>query len=131
MSVQLSFPFRVDGTGKIAVATTLQRQIQLRVIGLLGTLQGERLMRLTYGGGMPARVFADDSELLGIESDVVEALRTWEEDIIVENVVVRTLGAPTEATIAIAVHYRLRSTGEIQQETVLVNATSATGWEVT
>lgn len=63
----ISFPFRIDGFGKIAVANTQEKIWADRVLTVLGTMQGTRVMRGDYG--MPL-----NSTLHEISSDVEDLM---------------------------------------------------------
>jgi hypothetical protein len=106
-----AFPVTVDATtGKIAMAA-YEQDIKEAIRIILSTSKGERVMRPDFGSGIHDLVFASMSTaVIGLlESDVREALTTWEPRIELLRVEV----AADEAYIGklkVNIDYRVRET---------------------
>ena len=110
MTGPLSFPLRVDGTGRAASSdpdTHLRDLIEL----VLLTEPGERVMRPDFGCGLRALVFAPLDDVLGMATQaLVQAqLRRWLDDVCsIETV---TVEARADASLVATVAYRRRIDG--------------------
>lgn len=107
-----SFPLRTDGGGAIAMSTG-GRELDESIMLILGTAQGERVMRPNFGCRIHELVFHPlTAETLGLARRYVEeALAWWEPRIDVLEV--RAEPDPVEqATGRLLIHirYRLRAT---------------------
>ncbi len=73
------FPPKPDGRGGIALVSE-DEKIQQSICVILGTAEGERVMRTTFGSRLHELVFAPTNpETIGLaELYVKEALRFWE-----------------------------------------------------
>jgi phage baseplate assembly protein W len=110
--MQISYPFVIDGRGRVAEATEEQHIGQL-IEQVLFTMPGERVNRPTFGSGLMQLVFNPNSEELAtaVEYLVQGALQQWLGDLIeVEGLLVEH----EEATLVVTVQYLLRRTQERQ-----------------
>lgn len=106
----LSFPYRIDQTGRTATASA-DAEVREMIEQLLFVTPGERVMRPTLGSGAGQLVFAPAGEQLAATAQhlVQGALQTWLGDrILVEDVDV----AAEEATLTVSIRYRLRASAE-------------------
>lgn len=106
----LSFPYRIDQTGRTAVVEP-DREIRELIEQLLFVAPGERVMRPTLGSGVGQMVFAPASEQLAATAQhlVQGALQTWLGDrLSVDDVEVTA----EENVLTITIRYRVRLTGE-------------------
>jgi phage baseplate assembly protein W len=113
----LSFPYRIDQTGRTAVAEP-DREIRELIEQLLFVAPGERVMRPGLGSGIGQLVFAPAGEQLTATTQhlVQGALQTWLGDrISVDTVDV----SAEESVLTVTIRYQLRQTGESQ--TVVVS----------
>ena len=113
----LSFPFRVDATGRTAVPANAQTWVREVLEMVLFTAPGERVMRPTFGTGVHQLVFEPASEELTAATGhlVRSALQQWlSEWIEVQHIEVR----PLDATLSVTVSYRVRSTGTLERTTL-------------
>ncbi len=112
----LSFPYRIDQTGRTAVAGS-DREITELIEQLLFVAPGERVMRPTLGSGVGQLVFAPANEQMAATAQhlVQAALQTWLGDrISVEDVDVTA----EDAVLTVTIRYRVRITGEARTTTV-------------
>jgi uncharacterized protein len=108
----LAFPFRVDGSGRLALvrgADDIDRS--LRVV--LGTAKGERVMRPAFGCGIWDLVFEPLTDnTLGLMAQAVrDAVSQWEPRAELEEVVV-TADPDRDGAVLIRVAYRPRDTND-------------------
>jgi phage baseplate assembly protein W len=106
-----AFPVTVDATtGKIAMAA-YEQDIKEAIRIILSTSKGERVMRPDFGSGIHDLVFASMSTaVIGLlESDVREALTTWEPRIELLRVEVSTDEAHI-GKLKVNIDYRVRET---------------------
>jgi phage baseplate assembly protein W len=82
---------------------------------ILGTDQGERVMRPDFGAGLRSFVFGpvNSTILQRIKTRVQDALTTWEPRIDVLQVTV-TFAASDRSALLIDITYRVRSTNTLQ-----------------
>ncbi len=112
----LSFPFRIERTGRSATASP-DDEVRELIEQLLFVAPGERVMRPTLGSGTGQLVFAPAGEQLAATTQhlVQGALQAWLGDrILVESVDVTA----DEAVLTVAIQYRLRISAE--QRTVVL-----------
>ncbi len=117
--MQIDFPFRIDGRGRVA-DTTYEDHIRDMVEQILFTLPGERVNRPTFGSGLMNLVFEPNGALLAgaTEATVAAALQQWLGRLIrVEAVSVENRDSALHVTIA----YTLRRTGERRVEQFVGN----------
>jgi len=106
----LSFPYRIDQTGRTAVVEP-DREIRELIEQLLFVAPGERVMRPTLGSGVAQMVFAPASEQVAATAQhlVQGALQTWLGDrVSIDDVDVTA----DEAVLTVTIRYRIRLTGE-------------------
>ena len=74
----ISFPFRLDGFGKVAATTDMSKIWADRVRAVVSTYPQERLMNLQFGSAIPDDLFAS-SEIIRelVEQDLTQAFTTW------------------------------------------------------
>jgi len=103
------FPFRPDETGEIAMAA-LEEDIRQAIQLILGTAQGERVMRPDFGAGLHTLVFEpiNTTTKALVRHRVEEALITWEPRI--DNITVEVKAEPPLGRLVIDIHYRVRTT---------------------
>lgn len=128
-SVALDAPFRVDGTGRIAVTRSLQREIALRLESIIGTSPGERVMRPAYGAGAGLYLFDSNDELAAssLASRIQDQINAMEPAVSVDNVSIEQMER-LSGLMRMRVDYHLRSTGEVQTAVIAVSPTSTYGW---
>lgn len=117
MKGYLSFPLRVDGSGRTAVVdedTHIRELIEL----VLLTEPGERVMRPDFGCGMRALVFApmDDILAAATQSFVHAQLRQWLDDVVsIDGVQVQFRNDGT-LTVTVTYHRRGAAATSLQVE---------------
>jgi len=107
MSGPLSFPLRVDGTGRTASADD-DRHVRDLIELVLLTEPGERVMRPDFGCGLRALVFAplDDVLAAATQSLVHAQLRRWLDDVVSIDAVLAESDNNGTLTVTIAYHRR-------------------------
>ena len=107
MTGQLSFPLRVDGTGRSATADGDAHVRELVELVLL-TDPGERVMRPDFGCGARALVFApvDDVLAAATQALVNAQLRQWLDDVVSVDAVQSELR--DDGALVVTVAYRRR-----------------------
>lgn len=121
MTGPLSFPLRIDGTGRAAGADP-DRHIRDLIELVLLTEPGERVMRPDFGCGLRALVFAPLGDvLLTATQALVEAqLRNWLDDVIAID---RVEAQPRDdGTLLVTVAYRRRLDGQAGLAQVVVGS---------
>lgn len=81
MSTAVSIPFRLDPTGAIQATHSDEQALQDRVMALVSTVPGERLMRAGYGVPTPREIFDPNiGDLVFAELKLLasQAIRQWE-----------------------------------------------------
>jgi uncharacterized protein len=104
--MQIDFPLRIDGRGRIA-ATTHDEHIRDLIEQVLFTSPGERVNRPTFGCGLLQLVFAPNSDELATATQFLAqgALQTWLGELIqVEAVQVTS----EDSTLTVTVQYVVR-----------------------
>jgi hypothetical protein len=104
-----SFPAGLNKTGDIALAADVE-DIQQAIMIILGTAQGERIMRPDFGAGLQALVFEPISTttMALVRHRVEEALITWEPRI--DRITVLVNADPPQGRLMIEIRYRVRTT---------------------
>ena len=110
--MQISWPFEIDSSGRMAQADA-DAHIQQMIEQVLFTSPGERLNLPEFGSGLRTLVFAPSSDALisAVQHSVVASLQQWLGDLIqVEAVPIEA----QESTITVTVQYLVRRTQERQ-----------------
>jgi len=104
-----AFPCEVDSSGEEAVVS-LEEDVRQAVRIILGTAQGERVMRPDFGAGLRALVFEpiNTTTVALARHRVEEALLNWEPRI--DNIKVQVNPEPRQGRLMIEITYRIRST---------------------
>jgi len=113
----LSFPYRVDATGRTAVPADAQTWVREVLEMVLFTAPGERVMRPNFGTGVHQLVFEPASEELAAATEhlVRSALQQWlSEWLEVQRIEVRG----QDAELSVTVSYRVRTTGTLERTTL-------------
>lgn len=86
--IEIDLAFRVDPQGRIAFTTDSERQLRNRVVSIIGTEIGERVMRPDYGVPLRSLLFEGDDDMLAtvIAGDIGRALQEYEPGVIVHSV---------------------------------------------
>lgn len=106
-----TFPLQTNSVGGIKVSAYAEKiEESIRII--LGTQQGERLMRPTFGANLKKLAFAPNTPATAnlARHYVEEALTTWEPRISIDEVTVQNNNA--EAQLFINIRYRIKTTNE-------------------
>jgi hypothetical protein len=109
LGIGLRFPMEPAAGGELALAA-FEQDIREAIQIILGTAQGERVMRPDFGAGLNALAF----EPLGTATialarhRVEEALITWEPRI--DSISVDVAADPSQGRLLVDVHYRIRAT---------------------
>jgi uncharacterized protein len=103
------FPAGLGKTGDIALASDVE-DIQQAIRIILGTAQGERVMRPDFGAGLQALVFEpiNTTTMALVRHRVEEALIVWEPRI--DRITVRVEADPPQGRLMIEIRYRVRTT---------------------
>ncbi|AGC48177.1 GPW/gp25 family protein [Myxococcus stipitatus] len=112
----LSFPYRIDQTGRTAMAGP-DDELRELIEQLLFVAPGERVMRPTFGSGAAQLVFAPASEQMAATAQhlVQGALQAWLGDrILVEGIDVQA----EESVLTVTLRYRTRITAETRSVVV-------------
>jgi phage baseplate assembly protein W len=109
LGVGWSHPLTTDATGEVALSQ-FEEDIRQAVQIILGTAQGERVMRPDFGAGLHRLVFEpiNQTTIALVQHTVEEALVTWEPRIDSITVGVREDGA--RGQLLVDINYRVRAT---------------------
>lgn len=104
-----AFPLQLDVTGDVALAA-YEEDIRQAIRLILGTNQGERVMRPDFGAGLQALAFEPISTTTAalVKHRVEQALITWEPRI--DNITVAVTADPPQGRLLIDIRYRVRTT---------------------
>lgn len=104
-----AFPVDTDADGSISMAA-YEEDIRQSIRIILGTAQGERVMRPDFGAGLEKLVFEplNTTTLAMTRHRVEEALILWEPRI--DNITVKVSAVPDQGRIDIDLSYRVRAT---------------------
>ena len=104
-----AFPVGSNNAGEIALSADVE-DIQQSIQIILGTAQGERVMRPDFGAGLQALVFEpiNTTTMSMVRHRVEEALVTWEPRI--DNITVLVTADPPMGRLMIEIRYRVRTT---------------------
>lgn len=85
---EVSQPFHVDATGAVAFDLDPAQWARNHILALLLTNPGERVMRFTYGVGVPRMLFENDNPLIEqqMTAAINQGLAIWEPNITVQTV---------------------------------------------
>ena len=110
MTGPLSFPLRVDGTGRTASADPDQHVREL-IEAVLLTDPGERVMRPDFGCGLRAMLFAPLDDVLAIATQALvrAQLTHWLDDVVSIDAVQAV--AENDGSLSVTVAYRRRVDG--------------------
>lgn len=101
----ISLPFRLDGFGKVASTTDPARIWADRVRTVMSTHLGERVMRSSFGAGLPANLFdVAESAPDSLRADIAAAFNKWLPALTLEDVAIKE---NFEGEISIEVFYSL------------------------
>ncbi|MGB3614327.1 MAG: GPW/gp25 family protein [Elainellaceae cyanobacterium] len=99
--MEIYYPFRIDGRGRTAEATT-EDHIRQMIEQVLFTRIGERVNRPDFGGGLQQLIFGPNSPEMAAATQLLvqSALEQWLGEVIqVEAVVVEAIDARLEVTV--------------------------------
>lgn len=104
-----SFPVSLNESGQLRQAT-YEDDVQQAIRIILGTAQGERVMRPDFGAGLKALVFEpiNTTTMSLVKHRVEEALITWEPRI--DKITVQVSSEPRVGRLLVDIHYRIRKT---------------------
>ncbi len=118
MSSYLSFPLRIDGSGRTATVSDDAHVRELIELVLL-TEPGERVMRPDFGCGLRAMVFAPLGDVLASATKTLvhAQLRQWLDDVVSIDTV--DVDARTDGSLVVTIAYHRRgSAGAVHQVVV-------------
>jgi phage baseplate assembly protein W len=121
MSGPLSFPLRLDGTGRAASADRSSHIRDLVELVLL-TDPGERVMRPDFGCGVKSLVFApmDDVLAAATQSLIHAQLTQWLDDVVSIDSVQAESSDIGQLTVTVAYRIRVDGTSDTTQVVVTV-----------
>jgi phage baseplate assembly protein W len=104
-----AFPASPDGTGGIAMSL-YEEDVRQAVRIILGTAQGERVMRPDFGAGLRELVFSpiNTTTMALVQHRVEQALTDWEPRI--DTLTVAVTAEPELGKLSIDINYRIRAT---------------------
>ncbi|MBP8001029.1 MAG: GPW/gp25 family protein [Chloroflexi bacterium] len=104
-----AFPFQFDASGEIGLVA-YEEDIRQAIRLILGTNQGERVMRPDFGAGLQALTFEPISATTKalVKHRVEQALITWEPRI--DNLTINVRANPPLGRLDIELTYRVRAT---------------------
>jgi uncharacterized protein len=112
--MQVAYPFRIDGRGRVAAATE-DDHVRQMIEQVLFTLPGERVNRPDFGCGLQQLIFAPNSDELAAATQflVQGALEQWLGTVIeVEAVEVEAI----QSALNVTIQYIIRRTQQRQLE---------------
>lgn len=103
------FPLQLDDQGEISMAA-YEADVRQAIRIILGTNQGERVMRPTFGAGLQALTFEPITTTTKalVQHRVEQALITWEPRI--DQITVIVNADPPRGRLMIDIRYRVRAT---------------------
>ncbi len=112
LGIGWAFPPTADATGEVDTARH-EEDVRQAVWIILGTAQGERVMRPDFGAGLHALAFEpiNTSTIALVKHRVEEALVTWEPRI--DSITVSVTAEPPRGRLMIEVCYRVRETNAL------------------
>ena len=108
-----NFPVEPDASGSLGYMADEQK-IQQAILVILGTAQGERVMRPEFGSGLRDLVFAPltSSTKTLVAGAITDALVKWEPRVDVLGVTADEQ-ASDDGTLVVNVEYRVRATNNV------------------
>jgi phage baseplate assembly protein W len=109
-TMQIDFPFHIDGRGRTAAADE-EKHVRDLIEQVLFTAPGERVNRPGFGSGLLRQVFGPNGDVIAsaVQLTVQGSLQQWLGDRIqVESVDV----VSRDSTLSVTVTYRLRRDGQ-------------------
>ena len=102
-------PMQLDSDGEISLSA-YEEDVREAIRIILGTNQGERVMRPDFGAGLRAMAFEpiNTTTMALVRHRVEEALINWEPRI--DNITVRVTAEPPLGRLTIEINYRIRAT---------------------
>jgi len=113
----LSFPYRMDATGRTASSSDAKTWVREVLEMVLFTAPGERVMRPTFGTGVHQLVFepASDEVAAATQHLVRSAMQQWLSDWIeVRHITVEAV----DNALSVTVSYLIRGTGTLERTTL-------------
>lgn len=127
MSVEISIPFRLDISGRIAQTQDPDAQANQHVMSLVSTTPGERVMQPDYGVNLQDYVFDSgdfSAEAALIQNDVSVAMAKWEPTLTLNGVA--PAGNSEVGVVSLEVDFSRQPgnlSAPVQSATVLVGGT--------
>lgn len=97
----IAFPFRINDLGQVALATS-DDNIRGKILQVLLTSPGERVMRPEFGSGLRDLVFDPNNEVVAATTEftAAKALQQWlGDEIIVQSVDVSNFGGELQVEV--------------------------------
>ena len=109
LGVGWAFPVALDPSQEVSV-TKYEDDVRQAIWIILGTAQGERVMRPDFGAGLHALVFEpiNSTTKALLRQRVEQALTLWEPRI--DSVTVQVSAQPAQGRLMIEIRYRVRTT---------------------
>lgn len=109
----ISYPFRLDGKGKVSSTSSTGKIYLDRVLTLLSTNINQRPIGQSYGTDIGTALFENEGEIVpATKTAIQEAIKTWLPEVTIGNISVST---PNEEGIA-----------DIQLDLILPNKINST-----
>jgi len=108
-----SFPVEPDASGSLGYAAD-EPKVQQAILIILGTAQGERVMRPEFGSRLRELVFAplNSSTKSLVAGTITDALVKWEPRIDVLSVTAQEQSSD-DGTLVVNIQYRVRATNSV------------------
>lgn len=108
-----SFPVEPDASGSLGYAAD-ESKVQQAILIILGTAQGERVMRPEFGSRLRELVFAplNSSTKSLVAGAITDALVKWEPRIDVLSVTAQEQSSD-DGTLVVNIQYRVRATNSV------------------
>ena len=106
MSTTVAIPFHVDSTGAIQTVVDDDRALQDRVMALVSTVPGERLMRADYGVRTTDALFdpiVREIVLGELKLEIAQAIRKWEPAAVITDIRPIATDDPTSVAMDVRV----------------------------
>ncbi len=124
------FPFRFNGTGGIATSTVTTgdpSHIVESIRQIIGTRQGERVMRPEFGGNADSLVFAPQTDVgLRVANHTIgKQIRRWEKRVELKSIeVADTTSSPAGVAVEIAVEFEITATRQLAAVNTMIHQES-------
>lgn len=123
---EIDLPFHIDGQGRIAFSENKAEQIANRLLGLIGTLPTERVMRSRYGTNAGSALFGHTQTLINdISTSIRSAISRWEPTVTVGNIKAEQDLSNT-SQVNVLVEFSIKESGVTRKYVATIN----TGGEV-